>query len=305
MIRPSLAEAVARLPEGQGAYQDCMHDLWGALTRKKVEKGHQSHLATVEIEKMMRTFGIVRISLLDIFFGMALGLPHQFPNADLPGATDLQLEPKKFASLDGLHLLLQLYRSAINEGALKFAAVFGEALEEAVGLYVRPRWKDRKEVKDTWHWILYSRMLSWRPYVRPDALKLARLHDAWVDIFRESDDVSVTDGRLRLSRRDRRRIFVHACAKMFRQQELPSHYLQGTEVLYWLAANRDHITQQMMLALSNLKSTNASAAQAQLESLVMPTHLLSERVRPRCGKVLCTGFSLEQVFELIPVVEPK
>ncbi|MBZ3930375.1 hypothetical protein Xthr_11020 [Xanthomonas citri pv. thirumalacharii] len=294
------------MPEGQGAYQDCTHDLWGALTRKKVEMhGHQSHPTSVEIDKMMRTFGIVRISLLEIFFGMALGLPHQFPNSELPAATDLQLEPKKFASLDGLHLLLQLYRSAINDGALKFAAVFGEALEEAVGLYVRPRWKDRQEVKDTWHWILYSRMLSWQPYVRPDALQLAHWRDIWVGVLRKNDDVSVTYDSLRLPRRDRRRIFVHACAQIFSQQELPSHYVRGTEVLYWLAANRNRITHQMMLALSHLEPTDANAAQAQLETLIMPTHLFSERARPQCGKVPSTGFSLEEVFELIPVVEPR
>ncbi|QDI03427.1 hypothetical protein E4A48_06730 [Xanthomonas cerealis pv. cerealis] len=303
-----LAKAVARLPEGQGAYQACTHDLWDALTRMKVERqAHRSHLTSAEFERTMRSFGIVRISLLEIFFGMVLGLPRQFPNAELPDATDLQLEPEKFASLDGLHMLLQLYRSAINEGALKFAGVFGEALEEAVCVYVRSCWNDREEIKDTWHWILHSRMLSWRPYLKPDALQLARWRDVWVDLARESNDIGATADTLPLSRRDRRKIFVHACAKMFLQQELPSHYARGTEVLYWLAANRDRITEQMMWALNNLKSVDANAAQAQaeLQALIMPAHLFSERARPRGRKAPSTGFSLEKVFELIPVLEAK
>lgn len=301
----SLAEAVAACAQGQGAYQDCTHALWDALTRAKVERQpHTDYSDTSELLKKMHAFGIVRMKLEDAFYCMALGLPRSYPTAELPGAADLRLKPQDFASLDGLYVLLQLYRSAIHEGALTFAGVFGQTLEAAVSLYVESRWADDIEIQDTWHWVLHSRMLSWRPYLKPEPLQLAHWRDAWVRLDGEGEELNAASDAPPLPRRDRRKIFVHACAAMF-SQELPVHYVHGTDLLCWLTANRDRIREQVFWALDSLRSPGNVATDTQPQALIMPPHIFSTRTRPMGGEIPSAGFRLAKLFELISVREAE
>jgi len=300
-----LAKVVARLPEGLGAYQDCTHELWEALARRKVERRpHCDQLSSAEFLSKLQPFGIVRVSQLDSIFAMMLGLPRQFPGSELPAATELHLEPAEFATLDGLHVLLQLYRNATHAGALKFAGVFGEALEEAVSLYANSRWSDRTEIMDTWHWILHSRMLSWRPYLKPTTVQLEHGRQEWIQLNDGSVEVDGAAEAPKLQLRDRREIFVHACAAMFVQEAAEWHYVHATDALRWLAENRKPITEKVTWALNNFRSTD-DAKLMRPEPLVMPPHLFSMRTRPRGEANPTTGFSLGKVFELIPVVEAK
>src|SRR3546814_2783749 len=127
----------------------------------------------------------------------------------------LNLTAERFATLDGLLLLLVLHREAQDAAHLDRADGLKFALRQAAKLFA-DQFNYHDEARDTWELMIGSRMVEWHPRVEPtaDAWERAedQLHQAGAH-YRSSRERAGPPGlnaRTRSARRWRRRIWVRA-----------------------------------------------------------------------------------------------
>lgn len=255
-------------------------------------------------------YRVLRVEPIDEFHAVELGLiPDRFPVA--VESPPLDLDSDRFASLDGLLLLLLLYREAQDAAHLDRARRLKVALHQAAlgfaGIY-----QYRGEVLDTWRLLIESRMVAWDPHPNPRALELGK---AQAELRGEHADVArsprrrgpIAPDRLkpntRSERRWRRRVWVRACCLYFDRvwQQPNFDYRDACPLFGWVVAHRTLINAQRARAIDVLMECDDGPTLI-LDPLIMPAFLYERRQRPLMSEAEWTVFGTRSIYDVIPVV---
>lgn len=252
----------------------------------------------------LRQHGIVRYVRVDEWHAMDLGLlPEPDPRA-IEGAPPLDLDADRFATLDGLLLLLLLYREAQDAAHLHCAERLNLALQQSAETFAT-RFQYHNEIWDTWRLLIAARMVAWRPDLRPtlDALKsaaaLLRQEDG-VPECREPISSQKPKPHTRSDRRWRRRVWVRACNICLCRSDYATDfdYRDDSALFQWLTAHREAISRHRLRAV-NLLMTGEDGSD--IPPLCMPEALYASRQRPQMTDDERDEFGDTSIYDLIPV----
>lgn len=302
----SLIDAMAAHPQGEGACQDYLHPLWDGLLLAKRTQSHPLNRDLRALDRQIKAFGLVRVTLEDLDHGEILGLLTRADSNRKRDAEALHLDASRFASWDGVDVLHRLFLQAIDDNAYRFAAVFAEILEDALKCVLFEHWPDNAEVRDTWHWVLHSRMLAWRPLLRPTPQQLEQAWRRWAQM--QIDQGAQYAGDLakdirRIPRRVRRKVLMSACAQLHAELRHPAHYNVGDDRLFWLVENRELIREHYVVAWPKIHNHDVPPT-APLAGLTMPADLFDDRIRPQ-PQPRVGWYKIDRLFDAIPVIRQE
>lgn len=283
------------------------HPLWDHLAeRVPVWSRRETWLAT-----QLSRYGILRIEPVDEWNAIELGLAPDVdrywgPTQPLP----LNLQADRFSSLDGLLLLLLLYREAQDAAHTDWAERLRAALYRTA-----TEWADlhryRGEILDTWKFLIASRMVTWAPRLQPSAEALRR---AYEDLLSEHALMGASNVHKRLllpeqlkpgtrsERRWRRRAWVRACCRRYDRLAVEEFgYCDTSPVLEWLIANRAAIGAHRSHAIDVLMDYDSGPI-APLAPLAMPEELYKQRRRPPMLEDECIVFGDRSIYDVVPIV---
>lgn len=244
------------------------------------------------------------LSTRDCSLGIELGVLDEHFN---PNKAFFGFQPEKFATLDGLLLLLTLYRQAQDLLQHEIAASLGEAMREAA-LTMSADLGYTEELIDTWRYLLYSRMLSWNPRAGPsdDGLRSAR--EKLLGEVRAQprprrgkrgaiDPESLSQGRS--ERRWRRRVWIRAASDAT-SSTFSSNFFSDMPVYKWIAENRELIQAHVGRAIE-LLVTDEEPVGCQLRPLSMPLDIFHARKRPVPTEENIRIYGSRLPYDVIPV----
>ncbi|WP_162111108.1 hypothetical protein [Pseudoxanthomonas mexicana] len=261
------------------------------------------------LEAQLTRHGMLQVEPDDDAHAIELGLVagEQALTADTTSRLDLQVQ--RFLSLDGLLLLLLLFREAQDLGHRQQAARF-RAVLHAVGMEWARLHRYQWEVRDTWRYLLETRFVDWAPRFQPSEAvmtraeqELVRHHDFIANFSSAKPRTPPGQGKGRIERRWRRQVLMRACRLHFEGVcDLPGfEYRDASSTFEWLTAQRDNIRQhsaratKLLLGFPDMDQTPA------LEPLVMPAALFAQRQRPSCSGTDRRLFRDHLPFDVIPV----
>jgi len=262
-----------------------------------------------------REHGIVRYTPEDEAHGIDLGLlrePDANDPSELGGHPPLNLDAKRFATLDGLLLLIMLCREAQDTGHLERDDRLQRALHRAALLFAKLHCY-RDEVLDTWEMLIGSRMVAWHPGIEPTQRELK---DAESELM--AGEPSFLSPHLapktrrpkigtRSERRWRRRVWVRACCLHLKRgwRNPPFEYCDACPTFHWLTANRMAIREHKSRAIDWLVMGEETVKPDDLPSLTMPEALYDSRRRPSPTEEEERVFGDKLLYDVIPVVKVR
>lgn len=303
----SLLDHVASKPAYKTTRSTYAHPLWRHLAERTYRWAGREAWLTVQLAH----HGILRVEPVDEWHAIELGL---LPDTDPPsGQLDpapLDLHVDRFATLDGLLLLLLLYREAQDAAHTERASLLKEALH-STALEFCCIYRYQGEVLDTWRLLIESRMVAWDPHVEPSA---KMLHQTQAKLRAELDagkprgargpaaPETLTPGT-RSERRWRRRVWVRACCLHFDRvwQQPNFDYRDASPIFEWLIANRALIDAHRARAIDVLLERD-DLPYPTLAPLVMPNELYRQRQHAGMSDAEWTAFGTTSIYDVIPVV---
>lgn len=263
----------------------------------------------------LREHGIVRYTPEDEAHGIDLGLLRG-PDANDPlkfgGHPPLNLDSNRFATLDGLLLLIMLCREAQDAGHPDRDDRLQGALHTAALLFAK-QYKYRDEVLDTWEMLIGSRMVAWHPRIEPTESELMDAERALTEgerIFLDPRPAAKTRRPkvgTRSERRWRRRVWVHACCLHLRRgKRTPAfEYRDACSTFEWLIANRMTIREYKARAINGLVPGKKKVEPDDLPPLCMPEALYDSRRRPSATEEKERVFGDKLLYDVIPVTTTR
>lgn len=259
----------------------------------------------------LREHHIVRYTPEDEAHGIDLGLlraPDANDPSELDGYVPLNLDAKRFATLDGLLLLIMLCREAQDAGHPDRDARLQTGLHRAALLFAKQH-NYYDEVLDTWEMLIGSRMIAWHPSIEPTQ---GELKDAESELMAGesnflSPHVAPKMQRLkagtRSDRRLRRRIWVRACCLHLKRglRNPPFEYRDACPTFQWLTANRMAIREHKARAIEWLVMGEETAGRDVVPPLTMPEALYDSRRRPLPTEEEERVFGDKLLYDVIPV----
>ncbi|MBS0212561.1 MAG: hypothetical protein JSR26_05185 [Proteobacteria bacterium] len=294
------------------ACDDYDHALWANLLRRAPSCNESDDWLRSQLDQR----GIIYFDSEDERHAVELGL---VPEVDDSGEEPLQvyLSPARYASLDGLRVLLLLYRQAQDAVFPLVCASLKKTLEEAARLFAKAHGY-HGEQNETWELLIASRMVAWRPEVIPSPAQVsqarASLLAEWEQArpgHRKPADPRTLKKNSRSERRWRRRIHVRACLLHVSDSDsyfAPLHrYRNACELYEWLKEHRLEISSHLQEAVYELIQDEASEDAAALSPLEMPESLYGRRRRKQPHQAEIDLFGDRLPFDLIRVipVEPE
>jgi hypothetical protein len=284
------------------------HPLWEHLAeRVPAWSRRETWLAT-----QLSRHGILRVEPVDEWNANELGLmpgvdPYWGPTRPPP----LNLQASRFVSLDGLLLLLLLYREAQDAAHTDRAERLEATLYQAASEWARLH-RYRGEALDTWEFLTESRMVAWTPRFQPstEALQLAcqdLLSEQALAGESKRSRKSLLPEQLkpgtRSERRWRRRAWIRACCRRYNRlgQNANYEYRDTSPVFEWVVANRASIAAHRSRAIDVLMDDEGPIAE--LAPLAMPEDLYRHRRRPLMTEEEWVAFGDRSVYDVIPVVK--
>lgn len=260
------------------------------------------------LAQQLKLHRILRIEPWDEEHAIELGLIPDERDGDSRSTLDLHFS--RFMSLDGLLLLLLLYREAQDVGHRRQAAMFRSALY-ALGFEWPKHYRYNSEAFDTWRFLLETRMVDWAPRFHPGQAAIMRAEE---ELLEEHDRLAklaktkphTPPGQLkkgRSERRWRRKVLMRACCVHYDcVLSDPNFDYRDADPLYeWLVAHRACIAQHRARAIEVLMESEDTAP-SRLDPLVMPAALYAQRCRPPISESEWIVFGNESIFDVIPVV---
>jgi hypothetical protein len=284
------------------------HPLWDHLAeRVPAWSRRETWLAT-----QLSRYGILRIEPVDEWNAIELGLtpdvdPYWGPTQPPP----LNLQAGRFVSLDGLLLLLLLYREAQDAAHTDRSERMGAALYQAASEWARLH-QYRGEVLDTWELLVESRMVAWAPRFQPSTEALRR---AYENLLSEQALTGASKGSrrsllpeqlkpgTRSERRWRRRAWIRACCRRYERLGNANFEYRDTSPMFeWVVANRASIGAHRSRAIDVLMDDDEGPV-AELAPLTMPEELYKQRRRPPMTEDEWVAFGDRSIYDVIPVVK--
>lgn len=264
---------------------------------------------TAWLAEQLRRHLIVRYIPEDEENGVELGLLSDPDPLEPISPPPLNLTAERFATLDGLLLLLVLHREAQDAAHLDRADGLKFALRQAAKLFA-DQFNYHDEARDTWELMIGSRMVEWHPRVEPtaDAWERAedQLHQAGAH-YRSSRKRAGPPGlnaRTRSERRWRRRIWVRACCLYLEwgRGTQSFNYRDSSPLFEWLVRHREMINQHRTWAIEWLLLGEDDAGPNGLTPLMMPEELYFRRRRPSMTEREWQVFGETSPYDVIPVI---
>lgn len=258
------------------------------------------------LTEQLRKHSIQRFATVDEANGVELGLLSELSPWQPAKPSAFLSDPARFVTLDGLLLLLVLFREARD------AAHFGRAnrlqwlLCQAAAMFA-DQFQYAGEVLDTWGHLIDSRMIAWRPHVEPSAEALARAESQ----LREEDGCPPdhvpprSKPQTRSERRWRRRVWVRACC-LYDDRGRGDHgfdYCDANPLVESLIHDREAILQHRDRATRLLVLGEDLARANDLPPMVMPKSVYAMRRRPTMSEDERRLFGDTSVYDVIPVEE--
>lgn len=287
----------------QSAYE---HPLWSHLKERSPPFPERDAWSAKQL--MLR--GIVRIEPGDEEHGIELGLIADERDSALDRAPELDLRSSRFMSLDGILLLLLLYRDAQDMGHRNQAATLRSALY-SLGFAWAQHHEYSGETLDTWRFLLESRMVEWMPRFHPSQAAIRRAEEELQCELSHLAGTTKTKPRTpprqlkggRGERRWRRRVIMRACCLHY-DGVLSSpnfEYRDVTPLYEWLTVHRTQIARHRSHAIDVLMLDAQEVATPSPDPLVMPAALYSMRRRPAMSESEWIVFGNQSIFDVIPV----
>lgn len=317
----SLVSHVARKRGWEPTLVSYRHVFWRCLNDRCSPAEDDAEL----LRALMHKLRLARLCLEDCNNAHALGL---IPSEELLSHDqDLQVRTAlgrldqlaRYPTLDGLSVLLLLYREAIDLARDDHSPYLRHLLQRAaVGFaeLFRPG-----EQRDTWVYLVETRMLTWNPGFMPlksDVEQAEHLLYAEWRSRASSASRKVADpreySRGRAERRWRRASWVRGCCIAIKRdksaQRLNSRgdLFVSAELGGWLAENRDLISAHVNDAMLRLMAVDELASDLGantngLPSIRMPKSMYETRSRPPAGEEEWRHFGRRLPFDIIPVEE--
>jgi len=169
-----------------------------------------------------------------------------------------QIEPDRFATLDGLLFLLLLYRDAVDSMDARQAVVIREKLEHAALTHNR---QNEHEQWDTFSHVMRSRMLRWDPYIEPTQQGLDYAVDYLLMVFDQTPQHKGGKKRKhpsllergKVERRWRRKVRMNALAHPGYRPDACIGYQHANAFNTWLHENRAPIDRQLDMGRATKK----------------------------------------------------
>lgn len=292
----------------------CDHVFWRLL----LDRNAPNSPTDKDLQALLREQGLVRLGLADQANGETLGLI----NAQDYAAATYQEESDELLfncealvnnpTLDGLQLLLLLYREAQDFAQHRRAQRIASALGSAADAFAKAH-RYSGEAYDTWHLLVQTRMLRWHPGFQPTAKALQQatselLYERRTATKRKgkrgtADPTTYVRGR-RTERRWRRQIWARACRLSFQKPE--PHLYVSPALGDWLVKHRALIEAHTDRAVDLLMDGDPAefldhGRTSPLPSLVMPGSLYRRRKRPKMDDETWRHFGDHLPFDVIPV----
>lgn len=303
---PWLREHVARAWGYKATQNAYAHPLWEHLKERSPNFPERD----TWLAKQLKSHGILWTEPGDEENAIELGLipdEREWPSDRTPA---LDLQPSRFMSLDGLLLLLLLYREAQDAGHRLQAEKFRSALY-SLGFEWARHYRYEGETLDTWRFLLESRMVEWMPRFHPGRAAIERAEEELLCEHDRLARLSKTKPRTppgllkkgRGERRWRRKLLMHACCLHYDGvlSNPNFEYRDATSMYEWLTAHRTKIAQHRSHAIDVLMEFEC-APEPKLDPLVMPAALYAQRRRPPMSESEWVVFGDTSIFDVIPVV---
>lgn len=301
----SLVDYLGRTPRFEATQTIYRHMLWAHLEKWAPAWPER---ATWLAEQLRRHL-IVRCIPLDEENGVELGLISDPDPLGRKSSPPLDLSANRFATLDGLLLLLVLLREAQDAAHLDRARGLKFALREAAKLF-SDQFTYHDEARDTWELMISSRMVEWHPKVEPTADAWARaerqFHQGGAHYLSSPEHAGPLGqkARTRTERRWRRRIWVRACCLHLKEgRGTPSFdYRDSSPLFEWLVKHRELINQHRSWAIDWLLLGEGDAGPNEFTPLMIPEELYFRRRRPSMTEREWQVLGEISSYDLIPVI---
>jgi len=303
----SLLDRVAAKKKYRKTLAGYRHPLWRYLMNRDIpSKDLEAWLAP-----RISQHGIVDITSADLAFALDLGLisshweDHHYEW--------LHLDGKRFATLDGILILLGLLREAQNQNHLSRIRSLRETLLVATSMFAKAQ-RYHREALDTWEYLVRTRIITWNPTFQPRGEDLAKAKHQLLELYANSEKPEGKRGpasperltRGRSERRFRRQVWMLAASSaiVIKHELVDRRYQNADPVFGWIVANRELISAHMSRAYTLLVMDEHEFDQEPLPPLAMPRTLFNLRQRPEntndWHKQQAYGGRL--MFDFIPVI---
>ncbi|MBS0217670.1 MAG: hypothetical protein JSR63_05760 [Proteobacteria bacterium] len=303
----SLLAFVAQKRRYKSACDDYHHPFWLHLMSRSQNWPEQERW----LSSQLKLHALVRVSVNNHSHGVELGLlPDEDPDFSAP--PEINLRPERFATLNGMLLLLLLLREAQDATYTSSAARFIACLRSAATEYSLIRGYSGENL-DTWKVLVESRMATWRPHINPtlDQLKVAEgsINYEMRRLKRQGRKPvapsSLAPGS-RSERRLRRRVWIRACCLHLADDRRPSFDYRDASLVYqWLDENETSISLHMTRAIELLVTGEVEKEPLNLLPLTMPEELYTLRKRKIPSEQERHVFGNELPFDVIPIEPHK
>jgi hypothetical protein len=312
-VRPgrNLLDHVSGMAGYGSTLTDYDHQFWAHLhERTPVWPARDTWL-----KEQLTAHGMLQVEPMDDEYAVVLGLmnpTHSMLSRGVRPMPPLALDVADFITLDGLLLLLLLYREAQEAARPEPIAHLQQVLRQAAEFFSRTH-RYQGEALSTWQVLIATRMVSWNPGFRPGpgelkaaAEKLTAQHEAAPK--RQGRRGPAAPATLkpatRSERRWRRRVEMLACAlALTRSPGWGGREYRNTSARFdWVVAHRALIRQHYDRALDALMDEPVERASHSLPALVMPTALYATRQRPEASEMEWEVYGDQLPYDLIPVV---
>lgn len=300
-----LRKHVARSARYKTAHGTYAHPLWDHLITRSPSFPERD----AWVDRQLKHHGVVKLESGDEQLAIDLGLIVDERDRYQDSASPLDLQASRFMSLDGLLLLLLLYREAQDVGHRCRAARL-KAVLYTLGTVWASHYRYQSEAADTWRFLLETRIVEWAPRFHPAQADIAR---AEAELLQELGHLSQSaktkpykpPGELkkgRGERRWRRRVMMRACCVHYDDAlRNPNFDYRNTTPLYeWITAHRSKIARHRAHAIDVLMEWEGGTT-GQLEPLLMPADLYAQRRRPAISEADRVVFGEQSIFDIIPV----
>lgn len=309
--RRSLLEHVAAHPKYKATRTQYLHRLWAHLAARNPT----FHDRAAWMERQLGAHGLVRFDPVDAINSVALGLMDEPTIAsaidDSFSHSSLPHDATRFATLDGILLLLMIYREAQDLSRFDDVRTLALLLRSAAHEF-SDRHGYAGEVLDTWRHLIATRMLAWQPDFEPASTCLSAAHTKLRAEFAEQPrkqgrrgpkaPESLVPGRS--ERRWRRMVWARACTLSDGQSSNVFTYAVATPALEWLTKNRSVISQHEQRAVAIL-AENEPISNQSLPPIIMPKKLFKARRRPDEFEDDWLVEGDRSIYDLIPVIRDK
>ncbi len=267
------------------------------------------------MERQLRAHGLVRFDSIDVINTVALGLMDEPTIAsavdDSFSHSSIPPDATRFATLDGMLLLLLIYREAQDLSRFDDVKALALLLQSAAHEF-SDHHGYAGEMQDTWRHLIATRMLAWHPDFEPSSACLSAAETKLRAEFSEQPrkqgrrgpkaPESLVSGRS--ERRWRRMVWARACTLNDRRSSNLFTYAVATPALEWLATNRSAIAQHEQRAAAVLADQEPVPDQS-LPPIIMPKKLFKVRRRPNEFEDDWLVEGDRSIYDLIPVIRDK